>query len=83
MIEKIIDETAVFTPFGPVKGLSYSPVPCYQPDFDSPVYRQQFITAMKRRLAFIQEMNTKNNGYDALPEETMVRIQQILLELTT
>ena len=82
-IEKIIDETAVFIPFGPVKGLSYSPVPCYQPDFDSPVYRQQFITAMKRRLAFIQEMNTKNNGYDALPEETMVRIQQILLELTT
>ncbi len=83
MIEKIIDETAVFIPFGPVKGLSYSPVPRYQPDFDSPVYRQQFITAMKRRLAFIQEMNTKNNGYDALPEETMVRIQQILLELTT
>ena len=39
-----------------------------------------FIT--HRRLDFIQEMNEKEDGYNALPEETTLMIQRVILELS-
>lgn len=81
-IEKIVESTANFIPFGPITGMSYLPIEGYLPNFEDSNYIKRLKKAMSYRLEFIQEMNEKNKGYNALPEETTLMIQRIILELS-
>lgn len=81
-IEQIVEERTRFTSFGPLTGISYLPLKGYLPDFEDSTYIHRLKKAMNRRLDFIQEMNEKEDGYNALPEETTLMIQRVILELS-
>ena len=76
-IEKIIDGSAEFKPFGPLKGISYLPVKKHEPDFNSHHYLIHLMTRLETRLAFVQSRKTYQGGYDRLPNEA----EQLLLYL--
>ncbi len=78
VIEQIVDESASFVPFGPLKGLSYLPVEGFLPRFDEPTYLNQLRHSLLNRLAFIQTTNEQNEGYNALPEETLAHLEQLI-----
>lgn len=80
-IEKIVNGTAEFVDFGPMTAMSYLPVDGHIPDFSDDEYLDKLRKRMENRLNFILEMRETNEGYNALPEETSLLIQHLILEL--
>ncbi|MBU5364730.1 phosphoenolpyruvate carboxykinase (ATP) [Enterococcus devriesei] len=76
-IEKIIDGSASFKPFGPLDKISYLPVKGHEPNFDSQHYLLHLMSRLETRLAFVQSRKTFQGGYDRLPNEA----EQLLLGL--
>ncbi|MGO3780469.1 MAG: phosphoenolpyruvate carboxykinase (ATP) [Enterococcus viikkiensis] len=76
-IEKIIDGSASFKPFGPLDKISYLPVKGHEPNFDSQDYLLHLMSRLETRLAFVQSRKTFHRGYDRLPNEA----EQLLLGL--
>lgn len=82
-IEKVVEETASFVPFGPFEELTYLPIAGHEPNFEDLDYRKKLLLRMQNRLHFIQEQKTVKDGYDALPNEAETRIKQLIAALET
>ncbi|MDH6364161.1 phosphoenolpyruvate carboxykinase (ATP) [Enterococcus sp. PF1-24] len=80
-IEAIVEDQANFQDFGPMTAMSYLPVEGHEPNFHDQEYITKLRKGMENRLRFIQEMREENEGYNALPEETSLLIQHLILEL--
>lgn len=80
-IEKIVEGTAEFKTFGPLKDLSYLPIEGHEPPFESAEYIEKLIGRIETRLSFIQKRKTINEGYDRLPNEAEKQLLQLLEEL--
>jgi phosphoenolpyruvate carboxykinase (ATP) len=80
-IEQIVDGTAKFKSFGPLKKITYLPVKKHEPDFNSHHYLLHLITRLETRLAFVQSRKTYQGGYDRLPNEAEQLLLQLLDEL--
>ncbi|MGG5331492.1 phosphoenolpyruvate carboxykinase (ATP) [Enterococcus sp. AZ163] len=80
-IEKIVENTAEFKTFGPLKALSYLPIDGHVPPFEDANYIQKLIERFETRLSFIQRRKTINDGYDRLPNETEKQLIILLEEL--
>jgi len=80
-IESIVDNTAQWLDFSPIKGLQYQAIDGLSPDFNDKAYIEKLIFRMENRLDFIQAKRTDLEGYNALPEETEQRLSQIINDL--
>ncbi len=80
-IEAVVAQKYSFKPMGPLTAVSYLPIEGYIPDFSDRQYLKKLRKSMETRSAFIQDVKEKNNGYDALPEETSLLLQRQILEL--
>lgn len=80
-LEQIVEEQAEFIPFGPVKELSYLPLAGHEVDFNDQHYLWTLIKRMKIRLDFIQSREVVNGGYDQLPKEAELLLQEVLVQL--
>lgn len=78
-IEKIVEATADFIPFGPLENMSYLPIEGFEVDFTDPTYLTQLKVRMQGRLDFILAQTKENEGYNALPEE-VAKVMEKLME---
>lgn len=81
VIETLVDEHAKFEKFGPLSDMSYLEIDDFKPDFENINYVTLLKERIESRLNFVQE--SKVNEFDALPEETSLKLQQLILELDT
>lgn len=80
-IEELVDNQPDFKNFGPLTGMSYLDVKGYEPDFKDLTYVSLLKKRIETRLNFVQESKEKDNGFNALPEETSLKLQELILEL--
>ncbi|MGI6154578.1 MAG: phosphoenolpyruvate carboxykinase (ATP) [Enterococcus sp.] len=78
VIEQVVDESANFVSFGPLTGLSYLPIEAFTPRFNDENYLNQIRHSLQNRLNFIRTTNEKNDGYNALPDETISHLEQLI-----
>lgn len=80
-IEAIVAGQSIFSDFGPLASMSYLPIQGHSPDFSNRKYLSKLKKRIASRLDFIQEQRDKLNGYNALPEESSLLLQHLILEL--
>lgn len=78
IIEKIVDETANFIDFGPMKGLKTMDVEGFIPDFKDETYVKLVAKQMKNRVDYLQSLKDFKAGRDALPDEAIEAIEKTL-----
>lgn len=61
----------------------YLPIEGYEVDLENKDYISQLKKRMESRLDFILAQKEANEGYNALPEETSLLIQHLIMELET
>lgn len=79
-IEKIVENTAEFVPFGKIEGLSYIPYEGFIPDFSDKEYKNQVVLRMNDRVAYIESRKTFMDGYNKLPEEALDAMKKVAEE---
>lgn len=77
VIESIVEDTAIFKPFGNDTGLSYLEVSGYEPPLDNEEYKVLLKERMTMRKDFLSSFNETNPAYP-LPEETIIAINKII-----
>lgn len=77
LIESMVENKASFEPFGNLPGLSYVPVPGFEPPFEDRAYRRLFKERMKMRLEYIEDFN-KANPDQPLPEEATTAMRNLI-----
>ncbi|MBP2100710.1 phosphoenolpyruvate carboxykinase (ATP) [Enterococcus rivorum] len=80
-IEAIVEGRSVFSDFGPLASMSYLQIEGHSPDFSNKSYILKLKKRMESRLDFIQEQRDDLDGYNALPEESSLLLQHLILEL--
>ncbi len=80
-IEKIVAGEAQFKDFGTLADISYLPVDGHIPDFENSDYVDCLKKSMVNRLDFLKEMKISNEGYNALPDETVQVIEKLIKTL--
>lgn len=80
-IEKIVDGTAEFIPFGPLENMSYLPIEGFEVDFADATYLTQLKVRMQGRLDFILAQKEENEGYNALPDEVAKVMEKLIEQL--
>lgn len=76
-LEKIVEGSADFKPFGKIDGLSYLPVEGFEPDFGDKDYAEQVAKRMNDRVEFISSRATVKEGYDKMPDEALEAMKKI------
>lgn len=76
-LEKVVEGTATFKPFGKIEGFSYLPVEGMEPDFSDAAYAEQVAARMNDRVEFIKSRDTAKGGYDKLPAEVLEAMKKI------
>lgn len=77
IIEKIVDETAVFKNFGNLKGIKTMDVEGFVPDFDDPAYNELLLKQMHNRIEYLNSLKTFKGGRDELPEEAIEALEAV------
>lgn len=80
-IEKIVENTAEFAPFGSLSNVSYLPVAGYEIDLKNSEYLAKLKARMENRLHFITDQKEANEGYNALPDEAADLMRKLIVEL--
>jgi phosphoenolpyruvate carboxykinase (ATP) len=79
LIEQIVDETAVFKPFGGLEGIMTMDVEGFVPDFKDKDYVEFLDSNMGNRIKYIESLKEFKGGRDQLPVEAMVALQKFLI----
>lgn len=79
LIEQIVDETAVFKPFGGLEGIMTMDVEGFVPDFKDKDYVEFLDSNMGNRIKFIESLKEFKGGRDQLPVEAIVALQKFLI----
>ena len=80
-IENIVDGTAKWLDFEPIKGLQYQAIDGLTPDFSDSEYIKRLIFRMQNRLDFVKQKETDLEGYNALPKEVATKLEKIIFDL--
>ncbi len=80
IIEKIVDGSADFKPFGPIEGFEYLELPDYPVHRFDAKYKQLIRSRMQVRLNFLLSFN-QNNPKLALPVEAISRLERVINNL--
>ncbi len=80
IIERIVDETAVFKSFGKMTDVQTMDVEGFVPDFDSREYIDLLIKSMNNRIEYLDSLLHFKGGRDRLPEEAKSAIQKLIDE---
>lgn len=80
IIESIVDETAVFKPFGKMSAMKTIDIEGYVPDFSNPEYVDLLAKSMKNRINYLNSLLDFKGGRDHLPEEAKAAIQKLIDE---
>ena len=76
-IEKIVEKTAEFKPFGSIEGLSYLPVEGFEPDFTNAEYVAKLKARMNDRVKFIES----RDEFDKLPDEALTAMKKVVSQV--
>lgn len=80
IIESIVDETAVFKPFGKLSDVKTIDVEGFVPDFSNQEYVDLLVKSMNNRISYLDSLLDFKGGRDHLPEEAKVAIQKLIDE---
>lgn len=75
-IEKIVDGTGEFAPFGKDTAMSYLKIEGLEPDFTDASYTSLLVERLNMRVEYIQEQNSKN-ALNHLPDEALTAINEL------
>lgn len=78
IIEKIVDQTAEFKPFGFLTGVKTIDVEGFVPDFQDEDYVELLKKSMKNRIDYLESLKEFKGGRDQLPAETTDAIQKLI-----
>lgn len=80
IIESIVDETAVFKPFGKLSDVKTIDIEGYEPDFSNPDYVSLLVKSLTNRVNYLDSLLDFKGGRDHLPEEAKAAIQKLIDE---
>lgn len=80
IIESIVDETAVFKPFGKMSDIKTIDVEGFVPDFSDPEYVDLLVNSMNNRINYLNSLIDFKGGRDHLPEEARMAVQKLIDE---
>ncbi len=83
IIESIVESKASFKKWGPFEDIEIMEWEGFVPDLSDKDYTEQLKARMMDRLNNVLGLNTKQDGYDALPEDAAAAIQKVVDEANT
>ncbi len=83
IIESIVESKASFKKWGPFEDIEIMEWEGFVPDLSDKEYTEQLKARMMDRLNNVLGLNTKQDGYDALPEDAAAAIQKVVDEANT
>jgi len=78
VIEAIVEGKADFKQWGPFEDIEIYEWEGFVPDLSDKEYTEQLKARMQDRLTNVLGLNTKQDGYDALPEDAAAAIQKVV-----
>lgn len=78
IIERIVDGTAEFKPFGKMAALQTMDVEGFLPDFRDPAYTDLLRNSIENRIRYLESLRDFKGGRDLLPDEAMAALQSLL-----
>ena len=78
LIEQIVDEKAVFKPFGTYAGIQTMDVEGFIPDFNDKDYVGLLDNSVENRIKYLESLKEFKGGRDQLPEEALAALQRLL-----
>ena len=78
VIEAIVEGKADFKQWGPFEDIEIFEWEGFVPDLSDKEYTEQLKARMQDRLTNVLGLNTKQDGYDALPEDAAAAIQKVV-----
>ncbi len=78
VIEAIVEGKADFKQWGPFEDIEIFEWEGFVPDLSDKEYTEQLKARMQDRLNNVLGLNTKQDGYDALPEDAAAAIQKVV-----
>jgi len=78
IIESIVDETAVFKPFGDMTDVQTMDIEGFVPNFQSREYIGLLMKSMNNRIEYLDSLLHFKGGRDHLPEEARAAIQKLI-----
>ena len=78
VIEAIVEGKADFKQWGPFEDIEIFEWEGFVPDLTDKEYTEQLKARMQDRLTNVLGLNTKQDGYDALPEDAAAAIQKVV-----
>ena len=83
VLEAIVEGKAEFKQWGPFEDIEIMDWEGFIPDLSDKEYTEQLKARMQDRLNNVLGLNTKQDGYDALPEDAAAAIQKVVDEANT
>ena len=83
VLEAIVEGKAEFKQWGPFEDIEIMDWEGFVPDLSDKEYTEQLKARMQDRLNNVLGLNTKQDGYDALPEDAAAAIQKVVDEANT
>ena len=83
VLEAIVEGKAEFKQWGPFEDIEIMDWEGFVPDLSDKEYTDQLKARMQDRLNNVLGLNTKQDGYDALPEDAAAAIQKVVDEANT
>ncbi len=83
IIESIVERKASFKKWGPFEDIEIMDWEGFVPDLSDKEYTEQLKARMQDRLNNVLGLNTKQDGYDALPADAAAAIQKVVDEANT
>lgn len=80
-IEKIVENTADFKPFGNIENMYCLDIDGFNADFSDSEYVAQLKARMDDRIKFIKSKETAQGGFDKLPDEACAAIEKVASEI--
>ena len=83
VLEAIVERKASFKKWGPFEDIEIMEWEGFVPDLSDKEYTEQLKARMQDRLNNVLGLNTKQDGYDALPADAAAAIQKVVDEANT
>ncbi len=83
IIEGVVDGSITFEKWGPFSDIEISNWDGFVPDLSDKEYVKTMVTRMQERLNYVTELDTIDEGYDALPADAAEAIKKVVDEATT
>ena len=80
VLESIVEEKAIFKPWGPFSDIQIMEVEGFIPDLSNPDYVEQLQKRMQDRVDFVASRDTEKGGFDKLPSDALEALKKVVSE---